>query len=984
MITPVAMIRERTVLTLPRPTLCRLTFLFLLLATIAGCGADKKVALRERADRFFKAGEYEKAKIEYANLLQLDHDNERAIQQLGVIWLEEGAPLRAYPFLLKARELAPDDIAIRTKLARVLASLGDVAAAKEEASAVLQRAPGEEEALLLLADSIRSEKDVAEVEKQLRKIPEGNDLAYHMAWAALSARKGDLAYAESELEAALKLAPREPRVHLAMASVQMLRQDRKRAGEEFRIAAELSPARSTARLKYAEFERQTGKSDEAIRILKEVTKQAPDYLPAWSLLAETMLAQKKFAEALAMITEVLARDPGNLEASVLQTEAWLGQGETKKAVAALEPLASTYPKGWLISYQLARAYLADNNPSRAATALDNAIVAKPDYAEAILLRAELSLRSGEASRVIPVMKTLLKQRPGLVPAQRLLAEAYRISGQPEDAIGIIREEIRANPQSPDAYLRLGLILREQKKWDDAKETFERALALAPGNFQAVEQLVELDILRQDFAGAMKLLGPRLAKNPDSPRELLISAKIDAAQGKWDRAETTLRKTLELDPNVPGAFSLLIATYLATNRADQAVNELQAFLKKHPDDKPALTSLAMIATKVKDYPKARDTYEKLLSIEPAAVEPMNNLAYLYAEFLNQPDKASELARKARALRPNDPLIADTLGWSLYKKGQYREAQTFLQESASKLPANHEIQFHLGMASYMMADSNAAQEAFRKALGAGSDFPGKAEAQRRLAFLENDAKQTLPLDQLQALVKSHPGDVLAWMRLGAAQENRGDYAKAAVAYEEAFKINSQILPVVIQLAQLYGGPLRKAEPALDFAKRARNLAPNDAQVAGILGAIAYQLGNFTWAYNLLQESARQLTSDPKVLRDFAWAAYSLGKVSEARQTMQRLLKNSPKGEGASDANTFLALTAPGLDPARLAAAEPQIEKTLAADAAYVPALMAKGALLEQRGESDPAIAIYGQVLQRYPDFGPARERMTQLSAQKSKGD
>ena len=48
--------------------------------------------------------------------------------------------------------------------------------------------------------------------------------------------------------------------------------------------------------------------------------------------------------------------------------------------------------------------------------------------------------------------------------------------------------------------------------------------------------------------------------------------------------------------------------------------------------------------------------------------LNNLAVLYSDDLGQLDKAYDLAKKAREVAPNDPHIADTLGWILYKEGR----------------------------------------------------------------------------------------------------------------------------------------------------------------------------------------------------------------------------------------------------------------------------------------------------------------------------
>src|SRR5919198_596041 len=94
--------------------------LLLALLFFAGCaGQDRKLRHLELAERYFKAGEYEKAKIEYLNVLALDFNNALAESQLGIIWFEQGAPLRAYPYLAKARELTPDNLQARIRLAMV-------------------------------------------------------------------------------------------------------------------------------------------------------------------------------------------------------------------------------------------------------------------------------------------------------------------------------------------------------------------------------------------------------------------------------------------------------------------------------------------------------------------------------------------------------------------------------------------------------------------------------------------------------------------------------------------------------------------------------------------------------------------------------------------------------------------------------------------------------------------------------------------------
>jgi tetratricopeptide (TPR) repeat protein len=280
----------------------------------------------------------------------------------------------------------------------------------------------------------------------------------------------------------------------------------------------------------------------------------------------------------------------------------------------------------------------------------------------------------------------------------------------------------------------------------------------------------------------------------------------------------------------------------------------------------------------------------------------------------------------------------------------------------------------MASYMMGQADTARAAFQQALKGTADFEGKEEAQRRLNLLGAQGSATLSSEQLESMLKQQSNDPLARLRLAESYEKEKAFAKASAEYESALKINPKLLSPLIKLAQLNAGPLHNKEKALEFAKKARDLAPNDPKVAGVLGHVAYHAGNFTWAYSLLQESARQLADEPTVLHDCGWAAYSLGKVSEARELMERTLRVAPAPEISGDAQSFLRMTA--LDKNPKEAVTHEVQKLLKADPNYVPALAVRAAIEEQRGEAKTAIATYTAILKVCPDFAPAQKRLADL--------
>ena len=959
----------------------RLVTLLLAVTLVTSCSKEaKKARLLGEADAYFKAGNYDKAKLTYLNALRLDPQNALALERIGAMWQDDAAPLRAAAFLKKASEVDPKNVQNRIRLARSYLAMGRPADAKNEALKVLEQVPDNGDAIAVLAEAARNKEDIEAAKEQLEKFPRKDGVPFQLASANLFFNTSNLIGAANALQQALNIDPKSSAAHMAMGDLYLFHQDLKRASEEYKKAADLAPIRSTERLKYAAFKSATGGADETRRVATEMTQQAPDYLPGWILLAELAAKDKKYDEALSLLENVFGRDPEYIDGRRRQSDVLLAKGDTKKALEILERLDQIYPGAPLIKYQLARAYLKNNNVNQARAALEQAVSASPSYKEAVLLLAEVNLRSGHADLVIKPMTDLLKRMPE-TKAALLLATAYGSLDRFDDAIAVLQEQIKLAPKDPQPLVMLGLTLRKAKRDDEARKAFETAVQLAPDDLRILNHLVDLDLVAKHFDAARQRIRAHFQKNPDAAAAHFWEGKILAAEGKWAAAEVEARKTLHLDPNFSSAYDLLVQSFLGANKLPQAVSELQALLSQNPRNASALMTLALIYERMRDYPKERDVYEKLLAINPNFVVALNNLAYLYTEQLPDLDKAYDLARKAHELQPEDAAAADTLGWIVYKRGDYQQALPILQDSAEKSPDNPEIQFHLGMAAYMMGQLDLAKAALRKAANATEDFGGKEESKTRLALLEGGTGPTsqLSVAQLEAATKEQPNDIVSQMRLGEAYQKAGASDKAAAAYEQAVKLNPKLAVAVIKLAELYAGPLHNKEKALAHAKKARELAPADPQVTTLVGRVAYQSGNFTWSYSLLQEAVRQRQNDPSILHGLAWAAYSLGKVNEARDAMQKVLTNNPDSAQAADAKKFLALAALDQNQKGLLAAESEVHKELKSNPEYVPALMAQAALDVQHGQSQPATEIYSDILRRFPDFAPAQKRLAALYAQ-----
>ena len=261
----------------------------------AGCTKEARKARQlDKAKSDFESGAYDKAKIEYLNVLRLGGQtpDPAVFARLGEIWFEEGAPLKAGAFLVKARELAPNDLENRLRLARVYKAMGNLAEAKKEILFILQQSPDNGEALLLLTEISSTPDEVKAAEQTLQQFPKKESVLFQLAAANIAMRKSDSGKAQELIAHAISLDPKSAKAHLLMAIVHLFQKDSKSAAAEFKTAADLAPPRSSMKMSYAEFEVQTGEVDKAVAYLKELTSQTPDFFPAWTLLRDRVHAKK--------------------------------------------------------------------------------------------------------------------------------------------------------------------------------------------------------------------------------------------------------------------------------------------------------------------------------------------------------------------------------------------------------------------------------------------------------------------------------------------------------------------------------------------------------------------------------------------------------------------------------------------------------------------------------------------------------------------
>ncbi|HEV2208379.1 MAG TPA: tetratricopeptide repeat protein [Verrucomicrobiae bacterium] len=999
---------------------------------LAGCTkAAKRKRYLARANQDFASERYDRAELEYRAVLTIPPPDLDAVKGLGLVYLIEGKPQQAYVLFRRGLALRPADPQLQARLGETCLGLRQFREARDLALELLKTRPGDTNGWLLLAQASVSTNEAQQAQQRLAALPDSarTTSVFHLASGIAWLNQLQLDRGETELKDAIARDSHCCMAYSLLGAVYLSRKDLTNADQSFQLAAQCAPLRSFERLRYADWQLQSGHKDAGTAMAEEITAKAPDYVPAWVFLAQMAFAQHQFQTCSNLLRTALGRDPINLEGLLLNGNLLLAQGQASNAVTHFERVLQVYPKLPAALYGLARAQVGSSQPRQAVTTLNQALVIEPGFTEAALFLASIYLQQDDPNSAIALLRRLTTQQPQVAEGHLLLAQAYLVNKAADDALAEYRQMAKLFPRSPQVPLLTGGLLAQQGQKAAARQEFEKSLELAPDYLPAVEQLVNLDLAEKQYDQATQRVQARIDQQPRVADLWLLMARIHLARANVNstartggnsagggeqmaggqsaqreaeatpkfqlgntpqaKAETTLAeqalaKTIELNPESRTAYLLLAQVYVASKEYQTALERLQSYVAE-TNDLVAWMQIGVIHEQLKDYSAARDDYERILKGNPQTGAALNNLAYLYAERLQQVDRAYELAAKARQLQPSDPAIADTLGWILYRRGDYSQALSLLQESAARLGDSPEVQCHLGMTCYMLGDEVGARTALLRALQANEDFPEKSDAEKWLAVLnmDVDTADAASLARMEHTLGASPQGPVGFERLGQIQTKRAEFDEAYKTCQAGLRSYPQNKALLTGLAGLCFEHRNDTAQALTLAKQAHDLAPDDPGIARLLGLVICHgpegQVDYKWAASLLEDADRKLPFDPRASYDLAWAYYYLGRTEDAQRTMRLVTQSTGAFAQRADAERFLQMVSLWGNLTGAEARATRVQEVLRAEPGYLPALMVSARLAELSQDFEEAARSYRAALVRHPSFAPAMRGLVLVCAE-----
>jgi cellulose synthase operon protein C len=835
-----------------------------LAALLAGCGKDP---LKSGAE-FMAKGEYASAVIEFKNAVQAQPDSVAARLALADAFEFSSDPAGTIEHLRKAVERGGDADVLLPRIALLMLDRNELEPLVRQYKDTRLKSPE--------ADSnLRAAVSIAYVGQ--KRLPLAQE---HIKGAAVDTPAVKLAKAQLLLaggKSDLALAELNSQTTGSAASWWTLRGlsrlysatgNPAKALTTIQQASEAAPWHRGLMGEYGELLIGAGKIPEAVAVRDKLAKVAPNYFWTHYLNAIILAREGKSEASHAAALRVLSVSPDHRQAAMLAASAELNKGDVLMADSRLRKTLALDPYSLPALQLAATAQLKLGKGAEAAETIRRGLSVAPDDARLLSLKADTELKRGATKEAIATLDQLIAKHPadapsllrlselnarqGNKPAAALLLDRATEAGKDNPAVrdqviaialrmgdvakvrALADHALKTRPQDPQSHLTLAAALAAQKdpngSWRatlaalDLKPDFNPALMALAGAANTPERRVEL-LGRYEKAVA--------AKGATGQTYLAYASLLRSDEKSKAGIIPLLEKGLTALPNATELREALVEEHLRAGNPDTALTVAQTGAAVN---NPPAAAAALLATTYERLGKtelASEAYRKLVSGYPQRTDWRLKLATLEAQA-NRNTQASTLLRGLITERPFDSTAYIALA-QLSARDNPRESLSVARELAKQEP--HKLAAML-LEGDVLAQSGKPEEALKQYAAAAKAGAAPAAQLRVIGLLDRTNRSSAADFDVAELLRKFPDDPTVLGYAAQRAQSMGNPGKA-VELLQKIAVKDPRNPVLLNdLA--WAQVLAKKPEALDNARKANQLMPNNPNVLDTLGVAQAQAG------------------------------------------------------------------------------------------------------------------------------------------------
>ena len=543
---------------------------------------------------------------------------------------------------------------------------------------------------------------------------------------------------------------------------------------------------------------QSGDAGKAEEYFARAAKQNPKDVRSRTALALTHMASGKEESAFGDLEVIAASDSGTT-ADLALISALLRRKELDKALKAIDALEKKKPDQPLASNLRGRTLLAKQDIPGARKSFERSVALDATYFPSVASLAALDMVDKKPDDARKRFDAVLAKDPKNMQALLAIAELRARSGAPKEEVAeLIGKAVTANPTDKAPRLLLVDLHLRTKDAKLALTAAQNAVAAIPDNPEVLDALGRAQQASGDTNQALATFNKVAGMQPLSPLPQLRLAAAHAAAKNPEASAASLRKALDIKPDLMDAQRGLMVLAMDAKRYDEAVLIAKSIQKQRPKDPEGYRLEGDIAASQRKWGVAADVYRNGLKLAPST------------------------------------MLAAKLHTAYRSAGKNADMDKFAATWLTDNPKDVAFRMFLADASASVRDYTSAEKMYLSVIQID---PNNHVTLNNLAWVSGKLNRDTAIGLAEKAVALAPKQAAYLDTLAMLYSDKNNYAKAADWQTKAIALAPQVPFFKLNLAKVHlkGGKKDLARKELDAVAKLGDKFRGQAEVATLLRSL-----------------------------------------------------------------------------------------------------------------------------------------------------
>ena len=389
---------------------------------------------------------------------------------------------------------------------------------------------------------------------------------------------------------------------------------------------------------------------------------------------------------------MLKHDPKSYKAIIFLGAIYSQINKIKTAEFYFKKLRQIDEKEHLAGYYLGRLKQQEKKFSSSERYFKECLDFKSDFTDCIFSLVDSLLHQKKAKTAILKVTDFIKKNPNSDRAYAKLYDLYLEVKDHSKAFQQLVQLERFEPRNRHIKMQIALHLIEKQKLDKALVKLKDVLKLSPRFGQAYYLISTIYTQKGDLEKSNSYFS-KIPKNQPIYIEASIQKAREIEISKGTKATLKFLKKIKSSKHDVRVSLYIAILQSKLGRIKKSIQILRRTIRVNPDNTQVLYYLGHLEGETKQWAQAISRIKRVIQLEPNNSDALNYLAYYYANNKIQLKDAYKMSKKSLLIKPHDGHYLDTLGWTCFQMGRYKEAQVHLEEAYELFPKEVIIAEHL---------------------------------------------------------------------------------------------------------------------------------------------------------------------------------------------------------------------------------------------------------------------------------------------------